>query len=82
MKKRNSPLRLSSTRPPPPNLPILPHQPLLKIPLNPLHAQKSRLLRFQPLEQGIRFIAIYIGLAHDGERDTVVELAEGLDFFI
>ncbi len=79
---RNSPLRFCSTRPSSLNLAILVHQPLLKVPLNSLHAQKSRLLLFQPLEQRIRFIAVHIGLAHDGERDAVVELAEGLDFFI
>jgi len=75
-------LWLRSTSPPPLNLPIPPHQPLLKIPLNPLHAQQSWFLFFEPFKQGIGCIAVYVGFTHDGEGDAVVYEAEGLDVVV
>lgn len=75
-------LRLRNTSPPPLNLPISPYQPLLKIPLDPLHSQQSGFLFFQPFEKGVRFVAVDVGFAHYGEGDAVVYEAEGLDVVV
>ena len=75
-------LRLRRAGPSRLDLPIPSDQPLLKVPLNHLHAQQTRLLLLQPLEQRIRLFAIDIGLAHDGEADTVVDLTEALDIVV
>jgi len=40
------------------------------------------LLVLQPLEKRIGGVAVDVGLAHNGEGDTVVDLAEGLDIVI
>lgn len=75
-------LGLSSARPPSLNLAIASHQPLLKVPLHPLHAQQTRLLRLQPLKQRTRLVTIDIRLTHDRERHAIVNLAEGLDIIV
>src|SRR5206468_10850064 len=66
-------LRLSQTSPPSLNLPIPSHQPLLKIPLNPLHAQQSRFLLLQPLKKRISTITINFRLPKNRKSDTVVD---------
>lgn len=55
---------------------------LLKVPLDPLHAQEARLLVLEPLEHGLGLVAVDVDLAHDGEGDAVVELAEALDLVV
>ena len=39
--------------------------------------EESTSLRFEIFENGIGFVAIYLNLVHDGEGDTIVELASG-----
>jgi len=55
---------------------------LFKVPLDSLHAEKTRLLGLEPLEQRLGLVAVDVDLAHDGEGDAVVELAELLDVIV
>ena len=47
-----------------------------KIPFDGI-GEESTSLRFEIFENGIGFVAIYLNLVHDGEGDTIVELASG-----
>ena len=75
-------LRLRGTRPPSNNLPIPTHKKLLKIPLHPLHPHQAGLLRLQPRPHRRRPITVHIRLSENGERDAVVDGAEGLDVVV
>jgi hypothetical protein len=79
---RLQPLRLRSASPPRLDLAVLSDQKLLKVPLDPLQPHESRLLVLQPLEHGIRRIAVDVDLAEHGKTDAVVELAELLDLVV
>lgn len=72
------------SRPPPLlDLPILANQKLLKVPRHLVDEPKHLgFLRCEPLVQRNRTLPIDIDLAHDGERDAVVDLAELLDLVV
>jgi len=76
------PLRLRYASPSLHNLPILPNQKLLKIPLHPLQAHQSGLLRLHPLPHRLRIRAIHFRLPQDGKANAIIELAELLDLVV
>lgn len=55
---------------------------LLKVPLDGLDAHDTGLGVLEPLVQGVGAVTVNVNLAQDGERDAVVELAEGLDVVV
>ena len=75
-------LRLRRTRPPALNLPILPNQKLLKIPLDPRQTHQPRFRILHEIVDGLRVAAVDFGLAEHFVRDFVVQDAEVLDLFV
>lgn len=73
---------LGGARPAPLDLTVTANQPLLEIPFHTLHAQQTWLFVLEPLEERVGLVAVDVGLAHDGEGDSVVDLAEGLDVVV
>lgn len=63
------------------NCALLVDQELFKVPLDALEAQETRLLRFEESVHGVLLVAVDINLAHDGELDAKVDLAERGDFY-
>jgi hypothetical protein len=57
-------------------------QELLKVPLDALEAHQTRLLRFEPLEEGVGAVSVDLDLLHNGEGDAIVDLAKALNFLI
>lgn len=57
-------------------------QRLFEIPQHPLHAEETRLLRLDPLEQRLGVAPVHVDLAQHRERDAVVQLAETLNIVI
>lgn len=72
-------LGLRRTRPPAHHAPILAHQKLLKVPLDPLQPKQAGGLLLQEFEQGLGGVTVDLRLAEDGEADAVVDEAEVLD---
>ena len=64
------------------DLAVLADEELFKVPLDPLEAHEAGLLVLEPDEEGVRVVAVDVGLLHDGEGDAVVELAEALDVVV
>lgn len=64
------------------DLAIATDEELLKVPLDALEAHDTGLLVLEPGEEGVGRVAVDVGLGHDGEGDTVVELAEALDVVV
>jgi hypothetical protein len=75
-------LGLGGARPPALNLPVLSDQELLEVPLDALQTHDSGLALLHPFVHGLDVVAVDFGLAQHGERDAVVDLAEGLDFVV
>lgn len=55
---------------------------LLEVPLDHLDAHDAGLLLLEPLVQVAGSIAVDVDLAHDGEGDAVIDLAEALDVVV
>jgi hypothetical protein len=64
------------------HLTILADEELLKVPLDALHAQETRLLLLHPLPHGLGLVAIDLGLAEHLVGDLVAEHAEVLDLLV
>lgn len=64
------------------DLSITPNKELLKVPLDALEAQKTRLLVLEPGPKRVGVVTVDLGLLHDGEGHAVVELAELLDVVV
>jgi len=62
------------------NRALLVDQELLKVPLDALEAQETGLLGLEESVHGVLLVAVHINLAHDGELDSKVDLAERGDF--
>lgn len=57
-------------------------QELLEVPLDTLEAQQTRLLLLHESPDGRGVVTVHIEFSKYGERDTVVELTEGLDLIV
>jgi len=75
-------LWLSGTRPPLHHLPVGIDQELLKVPLDPLQPQQSRLLTLHPLPDGLGLPTIDVRLTQYWKGDTIVDLAKLLNLVI
>lgn len=64
------------------DLSITSNKELLKVPLDALEAQQTRLLVLEPGPKRVGVVAVDLGLLHDGECHAVVELAELLDVVV
>lgn len=64
------------------DLSITSNKELLKVPLDALEAQETRLLVLEPGPKRVGVVAVDLGLLHDGECHAVVELAELLDVVV
>jgi hypothetical protein len=75
-------LGLSGASPASLDLSITSNKELLKVPLNTLETQKTRLLVLEPGPKRVGVVAVDLSLLHDGERHAVVDLAELLDVVV
>lgn len=64
------------------NYPVLAHQELFKVPLNPLETEHPRNLRLHPLVQWLSLITVHIGLAQHRKGDPVISQAERLNSIV
>lgn len=75
-------LRLGGRGPAALDLTVTTDKELLKVPLDELHAEEAGSLALEPLVERGSAVAVDLDLLHDGEADTVVDLAEVLDLVI
>lgn len=73
---------LRRARPPPHHFPVAIDEELLKIPFDALQTHEPRFLALHPLPHWLGVVSVDVGLAQDGEGDTVVELTETLDLLV
>lgn len=74
--------RLSGAGPAALDLAVLADEELLKVPLDALQTHEAGLLLLHPLPNGLRAVAVDLGLAEDLVGDFVADDAEVLDFFV